>query len=379
MASMDVRRRAFIGLVASSPVLFGAAGGDAHVQTAGASRRRAGSAPVLGTCLEMHHLESDPVLAGIAGARCDEITPEYSLQWSSFEPTAGTCRTRPVDRLVAFARARGQTVHGHALLWEQGTPGWGTPDWVKARLADDPDWRLIRRRFETVLTRYGTAIRSWTVVNEAIETGNRPDGLRANVFLRAFGPGYIAAAFETAAEFAPAARLMLNEYGLEYDNPVDRARRLAALKLVESLRRRGRRIDAFGIQGHLDLAKGRLDRRGLAAFLADLAGLGVEIRVTELDVRERDLAAPVAERDARVADETARFLDIVLDEPAVTGVTTWGLSDRFSWLRGDYDAIRAEPGSLAEVNRGLPYDVACAPKPMAAVLARALDSRIAAL
>ena len=372
---MDVRRRAFIGLVAASPVLFGAVMGDARVRSADA--RRAPGRVALGTCLEMHHVETDPVLAGIAGQRCAEITPEYSLQWSSLEPEEGKVRFAPVDRLVAFARARGQAVHGHALLWEQGTAGWGTPDWVKARLAEAPDWKLVRRRFETVLGRYRDAIPTWTVVNEAIETGHRADGLRANAFLRAFGPGYVHAAFETAAELAPRARLMLNEYGLEYDNPTDRARRRAVLRLVEDLRRRGARIDAFGLQGHLDLGKGRLDTRGLAGFLAELAGLGVKIRVTELDVLERDLTLPLAERDARVADETARFLDVVLAEPAVTGVATWGLSDRFSWLRGDFDAIRADPGPGHAINRGLPYDAACAPKPMAAALHRALDRRIA--
>ncbi len=373
---MDVGRRAFIGLVASSPVLFGAALGDARVRAPDQARAAPGRI-ALGTCLEMHHVESDPLLAGIAGARCAEITPEYSLQWSSLEPEEGRLRFAPVDRLVAFARARGQSLNGHALLWEQGTPGWGTPDWVKARLAEAPDWGLVRRRFETVLGRYAGAIPTWTVVNEAIEPGHRPDGLRANAFLRAFGPGYVHAAFKTAAELAPGARLMLNEYGLEYANPVDRARRRAALRLVEDLRRRGARIDAFGIQGHLDLAKGPLDRRGLAEFLAELAGLGVEIRVTELDVLEHDLALPLAERDARVADETARFLDVVLDQPAVTGIATWGLSDRFSWLRGDYDAVRADPGPGHAINRGLPYDAACTAKPMAAALDRALDRRIA--
>lgn len=376
---MNVGRRAFIGLVASGSALLHGGAGDARTRASARSGGRPPGRFALGTCLEMHHVESDPRLAGIVGARFAEVTPEYSLQWSSFEPAEGRCRFGQVDRLVAFARARGQAVHGHALLWEQGTPGWGTPDWVKARLADAPDWALVRRRFETVLGRYGTAIPAWTVVNEAIETGDRADGLRANAFLRAFGPGYIPAAFETAAELAPGARLMLNEYGLEYANPVDAARRRAALALVESLRRRGVRIDAFGIQGHLDLGKGRIDARGLARFLAELAGLGVEIRVTELDVQERDLALPLAERDRRVADETARFLDVVLDQPAVTGVTTWGVSDRFSWLRGDYDAIRADPGPGTAFNRGLPYDAACAPKPMADAIARALDRRVAGL
>lgn len=374
---MPMGRRTFLGLLAAAPALAAPGRADAAQRPP-----MSGSGCALGTCLEMHHLEIEPrVGAVVESGRFTRLTPEYSLQWSSFEPTEGRYRFAPVDRLVAYARHAGATVQGHALLWEQGTPGWGTPDWVKARLAEAPDWGLVRRRFETVLGRYGTAIPLWTVVNEPIETSDRADGLRANAFLRAFGPGYIPAAFETAQELAPGARLMLNEYALEYENPVDRARRRAALKLVEGLKSRGLRIDAFGVQGHLELAKGKLDRRGLGGFLRDLADLGVEVHVTELDVLEHDRTLSLEARDARVADTTARFLDIVLDEPAVTSVTTWGITDRLSWLRGDFAAISQEVGAEMHhaMNRGLPFDARVAPKPMARALAGALDTRLAAL
>jgi len=86
-------------------------------------------------------------------------------------------------------------------------------------------------------------------------------------------------------------------------------------------------------------------------------------------VQERDFALPVADRDRRVADETARFLDIVLDQEAVRSVTVWGISDRDSWLRADPSGLG---GASPATNRGLPFDDAGAPKPMAEAIFRAL-------
>jgi endo-1,4-beta-xylanase len=346
----------------AAPLLLAATKGRSNALTGietAASPGRSGLG--LGACVTPAQLQGDPDVRRIVTQLCSRLTPEYHLQWSSFEPAEGDHRFRPVDAIVDFAARRGMTLTGHALLWEQGTPGWGTPDWVKERLAERPDWRLVRRRFETVLNRYRDAIPLWNVVNEPIETGHRADGLRANVFLRAFGPGYIATALETARELAPGARLMINEFSLEYENPVDQARRRAVLALLEDIRRRGLPLDAFGLQGHLDLGKGRLSARSLGRFLQEVADLELEIHVTELDVKERDLSLPLAERDRRVADETARFLDIVLEQRAVASVTTWGISDRHSWLSGD-DAM----------NRGLPFDDRARPKPMAQALMRAL-------
>jgi endo-1,4-beta-xylanase len=98
----------------------------------------------------------------------------------------------------------------------------------------------------------------------------------------------------------------------------------------------------------------------------------VRIAITELDVRERDLTPPIAARDARVADEVKRYLDVVLQEPALDGVVTWGLSDRYSWLTST--AVRAQ----GTVNRGLPFDSDLAPKPVRDTIVAMLAQRKAA-
>jgi endo-1,4-beta-xylanase len=56
-----------------------------------------------------------------------------------------------------------------------------------------------------------------------------------------------------------------------------------------------------------------------------------------------------------VADEYRRFLDVVLDEPAVKMVMTWGLSDRYSWIvRHENNPEERRPDGTEE--RPLPFD-----------------------
>ena len=97
--------------------------------------------------------------------------------------------------------------------------------------------------------------------------------------------------------------------------------------------------------------------------------MGLSIFVTELDVKESDYVASAEERDRLVADETRRYLDVVLSERAVVGVTTWGLSDRHSWLEVTLEDYARFAGAWADgdgpgLNRGLPLDSSMRPKPM---------------
>lgn len=333
--------------------------------------RRSGR--VFGAAMRSDQLATEPALREAAATQCGMLTPEIHLKWNSIEHRKGSFWFQPVDDLLAFAANNGQQVYGHTLLWEQGTPGWALRE-LKARR----DWRLVSGHMERVLGRYGTAIGVWDVVNEPIDTQGGKQGLRRNTFHRAFGPGYIEQALETARHYAPHARLMLNDYSFEYDNPVEADRRKAFLKLLAGLKGRGVPLDGVGVQAHLDLGKGPLKRKVIAPFLQEIADMGLEIHITELDVKERDYRATAEARDVRVAEEVSRYLDIALDQRAVKGVTAWGLSDRHSWLRVERgDRVDRKRHGDPAPNRGLPYDAAMRPKPMYRALAQALSGGLA--
>lgn len=346
-----------------------AAESQATLAAAAAHNRR-----FYGSAVQNHELQSEQDLREAVLRECSQLVPEFEMNWNQIEPQYGRLSFDTMDSLAAFAHDNGKQLRGHTLIWHLGTP-----DWAIAMLRERPDWNLIARYFGSVMPRYGDVIHQWEVVNEAIEPGARSDGLRQSVFLTAFGPDYINRAFVQARTFAPHAQLFINEYGLEYDIPEQRQRRYFLLKLLERLKNAGVPIDGLGLQGHLDLGSGSVSQPAIAAFLREVVGMKLAIIVTELDVKESNYVAPVQERDRLVADEVRRYLEVVLSFPNVLGVTTWGLSDRHSWLEVTAQDYARFPGAWTHgdgpgLNRGLPFDSAMQPKPMYYALRDALWS-----
>jgi endo-1,4-beta-xylanase len=304
--------------------------------------------------------------------QCSHITPEISLKWDVLERSRGELDFSDADDIASFAARYSKEMRGHTLLWHKSVPAWAVP-----LLREKDGWRTVSRYFSSVIPRYGDVARRWDVVNEPVEIDDqRSDGLRNNVFLSAFGPGYIANALEEARIFSPHADLTINEYGLEYDSEEQQARRRALLNLLEGLRKENTPITGLGLQSHLDLRRGTVSQPSLKAFLKEVTDLGLFVEVTELDVKESAYTASMVDRDMMVADEVNRYLDILLDAAPVKGVSTWGISDRHSWLEVTEEDYARFPGAWQGdtgpgLNRGLPYDAAMRPKMMYAAIAKA--------
>lgn len=355
MSALLTRRRLLAGMAALpvAAMTTAANGGKADISLAAAAAR---SGRFFAAAARIDQIEREPALREALLHDCSHLTPEIDLKWGALEPRLGELAVRPALDLAAFALDNGLKLRGHTLLWHDSVPRWAAE-----RLVHERDWRLVQRYFAAVVPRFGTSIEQWEVVNEPIDPGHRADGLRPNLFLQAFGPDYIRRALEETRLLAPSAQIMINEYGLDYDFPVERERRRLFLRLVEKLKRSGAPLDGVGIQAHLDLSKGPFSEKALASFLHELAGFGLRIAITEMDVKEADRTASMERRDAAVAEITRRYLDVALAERAVDGVATWGLSDRHSWLQ---DRLDERPASSAALNRGLPYDHAMRTKPM---------------
>jgi endo-1,4-beta-xylanase len=302
---------------------------------------------------------------------CQLLVPEYHGQWSAVEWRRGNPWYGNYDAIADFAAKHGQEVRGHSLIWEQMTP-----DWARDEMQHGQDWKTVERHFATLLPRYSGRIREWIVVNEMIDTEHGHQGYRRTSFQRAYGNDYVRRALETAHALDPKARLMINDYSLCHDNPVDEARRNQMLRLVEGLKAKGTPLDMVGMQGHIEIAKGHIAQAKVARFMKDLSDMGVELAITEMDVLEDDRRLSVAQRDANVANATTALLDVALDHPAMKSVVTWGLSDRHSWLQDRSNATKSaqvcSPVDCGGMNRGLPFDGNMAPKPMHAALQRRL-------
>ncbi|MGD9884044.1 MAG: endo-1,4-beta-xylanase [Reyranella sp.] len=328
-----------------------------------------------GAAVRVQEVMREPDFRDALLRECDYLTPEVALKWTTVERSPNAFDFTSMDALTNFALANKKQLYGHTLVWHKSVP-----PWAASTLSEKGGWKLMQRYFQAALLRYAHAIAQWDVVNEPIETGYRMDGLRSSPFLQAFGVDYIARALWEARGLASQAKLMINEFGLEYDSRLEHDRRYHFLKLLERLKGAGVPLDGVGLQAHLDLSKGALSTDALRRLLKDIADLGLFIVVSELDVKEYDYILPVEQRDARVADEVRRYLEVVLAEPAVRGLSTWGLSDRHSWLQVTPEDLARYPhawkdGSSPGVNRGLPFDTSMKPKPMYRAIAEAGGQR----
>ena len=353
----DLTRRAALGSLAGAAMFASMSSASAPAAVFNGLKAkdsaRGGRRCRYGAAVRAGQLVDDDDLTSVVLDTCDWVTPEIDMKWNVLQPGPTSWHFAPADQIVRFALANGRSVRGHTLLWEQSTP-----EWALAALEASADWSLVERFLTTVLRRYADQVCEWDVVNEPIDTEGGDASFRRTAFQRAFGNDYVARALRTARRHAPSAHLMINEYGLEYGNSIDRARRRALGDLAYSLRRDGVPLDGVGMQAHLDLSKGPIDTKGIRSLVRRLADMGLTVTVTELDVKEADRSASVRRRDSRAADHVSEYLDVVFAEPNVRGLVTWGLSDRDSWLQD-------EPGATsASLNRGLPFDDGLAPKPL---------------
>ena len=268
---------------------------------------------------------------------------------------------------IDFAREHHILLTGGHLLWHESTPKWFRN--IKAR---DLAEQAVRRHIRTMLEHFRGQVWSWNVVNEAIKERSQSDYLRPGPLLSDLGPDFISHAFSWAREADASVLLVYNDYGFEDENRGAPVKRQALLRLLDSLAKQKAPIDAVGLQSHLNTGL-KLDASAYRDFLRDIASRGLKIIISELDVSDQGAPADVAQRDQAVADTYARFLNVALDEPGVTGLVVWGLSDRYSWYNDPYfshDFARKDklPG------RPLLFDENYQPKPAFDAVAKALQN-----
>src|SRR5260221_7084000 len=279
------------------------------------------------------------------------LVPENEMKWLHMSTAPFQSDYRMADCLVDFAATHGLLCRGHNLLWY-----WSVPKWFKELRDRETARTAMLQRVTDMVSRYRGKIDSWDVVNEPVNpAADRTDHLRADVFLSQIGPEYLGLAHIAARAADPEAHLVLNECGVEYDTPEMDRKRAAVLDLIENMRKRGIPIDALGVQGHLSVGRYPFSEQKLRDYLRQAAAMGLEIQITELDCTDELEPPDIPARDRMVADEYRRFLDVVLDEPAVKIVMTWGLSDRYSWIvRHENNPAERRPDGTPE--RPLPFD-----------------------
>jgi endo-1,4-beta-xylanase len=306
-----------------------------------------------GACVRPIPLQSEFDYRQALQTYCQQLTPEGGLFWVYLRPTAAQFRFDFADAVLAFAEANGMTMVGHTLVWYGAMP-----DWTKEIEGAADAERAMTEHIERVVARYRGKIKTWHVVNEPIDDakGEMP-ALRPSLWLANLGDKYIDLAFRIAHRVDPAAKLFLNEYDLESLDGTSPKKREALRRLVHGLLDRNVPLHGVGLQGHIR-GQYQIDRDGVYDFVAELRALGLAVRVTELDVIDKELPGPIVVRDAVVAARANDFLEPVCAAARPECIATWGITDRHTWVPIWNKRSDGLP------NRPLPLDADCRPKPL---------------
>jgi endo-1,4-beta-xylanase len=306
-----------------------------------------------GAAVRSDALAADPSYRDAVIANCQMVVPESELKWLELRPTQNEYRFEKADAIIDFARQNGIEVRGHTLAWYGALPPWTESIATRAEAE-----RELTDHIGTVVSRYRGAIPSWDVINEPlVDWPESAASLRPSIWARRLGADYLKLALETAAAADPDAKLVINEYDVEFTGPRFAAKRNALVQLLRSLRDRDVPLHAVGLQAHL-FADRAIDRDGLQAFLAEIEALKLDVWVTELDVIDYELPGKIGERDALVAGVASRFLEAVCEVVRPKAILTWGLSDRYTWVPTYFKRRDGMP------NRPLPLDAELKRKPL---------------
>lgn len=323
---------------------------------AGADR----SGILIGAAVDPRHFAEASYAATLA-REFNLVEPENVMKWGTLRPGQKTFNFGPGDRVVAFARAHGMKVRGHCLLWSEYNPAW----LAKGNFTPEQLNSMLREHITKVMKHYAGKVFAWDVVNESfladgsVETSIWYDS--PGIGLKGKGTAYIEQAFRWAHAADPQALLFYNDYDTEGVN----AKSDAVYEMVKDFKRRGVPIDGVGIQAHIF----DLDMKGIssiAANLARLTALGLQVHITEMDV------ALSVDADGHLLNQTdltkqAAIYRLVaaacFQQPGCTAFQTWGFTDKYTWIPNYTKGAKGAP---------LLFDQNYAPKPAYQALLDAL-------
>ena len=332
--------------------------------------RRFGSAIAAGNVTGGTVENSD--YASIIKSECGVIVAENEMKWQTLRPVPDIYKFERADRIAAWTKASGLALRGHTLVWHR--PRW-MPDWVNnydygANPASAAE-ALITDHVRKMIGRYSDQVKSWDVVNEAVN--DAVNGLEETSFSRAIGSveQSIDIAFHAARQAAPDAQLVYNDY-MSWE-PSYAGHRAMVLRLLEGFKKRGTPVDALGVQSHIEMFSldsttglGPYAEREWRAFMDEVTAMGYRVLITEFDVKDKAAPGDISIRDAKVADYSRRYLDVMLSYPQLGDILAWGMVDCYSWLQGFAPRIDG-----MEV-RGSPYGSDYHPKPLRDAIATSL-------
>lgn len=286
----------------------------------------------------------DSLALGVIKKHFNSIVAEDCMKSETIHPEEDVYNFGPADEFVQFGEDNDMFIVGHCLIWHSQLSPWFcvdengnnvTPEVLKQRMKD---------HITTIVGRYKGRVHGWDVVNEAI---NDDGSYRNSKFYQILGEEYIPFAFQYAHEADPDAELYYNDYSMFVPS-----RREGVISLVNSLKEKGLRIDAIGMQGHYVMGSPTPEQ--VEESIIKFGETGTKVMFTEFDMallprnaQGADISAREDGRDAvnpyadslpdNVSQEWNNWMKTYFDmfqrnSNIISRVTMWGLTDGDSWL-----------------------------------------------
>lgn len=254
----------------------------------------------------------------------NNLTAEFEMKMNIMYPSQGNYDFTTADAIVDYGIANDMDIHGHTLIWHNATP-----DWVENFSGTDQEFEaMIKDYITTVLTRYTGKVRSWDVVNEAVEDGNNE--LRNSVFRRRMGDDYIEKCYQFARDADPNVLLFYNDYNITFDT----GKQAAMFAIVDNLASNNL-IDGVGAQMHI--AYNFPSASQIQSVVNGTVSRGLKMHFSELDVRANPANDITSLTNARAIAQQNKVREVVEIYNAIPdankfALTVWGIRDNETWL-----------------------------------------------
>ena len=279
----------------------------------------------VGTTIQGRMWNHDPQYKPVMGR---EFNAGVSIVFPNLtEPERGRFDFEAMDEAMSFAKQHQMKLMGHCLVYRNMQ----TAPWLNFKSEACGGWSpkeldtILKDHIQAVVRHGGDTYYSWEVVNQP--TNPTHNGCWSRVLGE---DDYIVKAFQYAREANPNALLLLNDtFG---QGGIDKERVDEFFSLVDRVKKKGAPIDVIGTEMHWELPALRPNYLDEFKDLLDRARkVGVKVHITEMDVYQGPDDTP--EAFAKQKDVFYNIVRTCLKDSNCIGFTTWGIADRYTWLR----------------------------------------------
>lgn len=283
----------------------------------------------IGMAVKASQLTSGSAYDIILKNEFSSISAEYEMKMDQISTASGVYNWTVADKIVAYGNANGINVHGHALVWHNSLP-----KWLKDFSGTDAEFAAEVKKYITdVVTHYAGKIKSWDVVNEAVDDNGGT--MRNTIFLQRMGANYVKDCFQWARNAAAAAgdTSLLLFYN-DYATSTNIAKQDKVYSILDDLKA-NKLIDGVGFQMHntyLSPTKAQIE-----TDLNRAVTKGLKIHVAELDIQvnqSNDISTFTNERRLAQKEKYKEIVQLYNALPAANkyAITVWGMKDNESWI-----------------------------------------------